>query len=140
MRIGSEHRADKERFVAHGWRITDPTALDSFDAYRGYIGGSRAEFSVAHDRYVALHTGWFSDRTAAYLASGRPVVVQATGFDAALPVGMGLLTFRSPAEAQDCIARIEADYPAHCDAARAIAAEHLDAARVLPRMLALAGV
>lgn len=135
MRMGQEHEADKRRFVAHGWRITDPTVLDSFDAYRGYIGVSKAEFSVAHDRYVTLNTGWFSDRSAAYLASGRPVVVQATGFDAALPVGMGLLTFSSPAEAEECIARVEADYLAHCDAARAIASEHLDAAKVLRQLL-----
>jgi hypothetical protein len=90
---------------------------------------------VAKHTYVATRSGWFSDRTECYLASGRPALVQDTGWSAHIPSGLGLLAFATPEEALDGVARINADYPAHARRAREIAAEHFDAARVLSALL-----
>lgn len=137
LRMTDADTADHDAFVSRGWRLSDPTRLDRFDDYRDFIGGSHAEFSVAHNRYVAFNTGWFSDRSATYLASGKPVVVQSTGIEAHLPTGEGLLTFRTPEEAVDCIAAVRADPARHRRAAREIAEEHFASHRVLQRLLAL---
>jgi hypothetical protein len=105
------------------------------DAYRDFITASGAEFSAAKDQNVRLRSGWFSDRTATYLATGRPAVVQDTGFDAALPVGEGLLAFRTADEAVEALQRVAADYERHSRAARALADEHFRAETVLAALL-----
>ncbi len=97
--------------------------------------GSKAELSIAKSGYVASRSGWFSDRSACYLASGRPVVAQETGFSDLLPAGEGLLAFTTMAEAAAAVAAVEADPARHGTAARALAEEHLDARKVLPRLL-----
>jgi len=109
-------------------------------AYRDYIRGSGAEFTAAKDQNVRLRSGWFSDRTATYLASGRPAVVQDTGFDAVLPTGEGLLSFRTADDAVAALDEVAADPARHEAAALAIAREFLDAETVLARLLQDAGV
>jgi len=108
--------------------------------YREFITASGAEFTAAKDQNVRLRSGWFSDRTATYLATGRPAVVQDTGFEAALPTGEGLLSFRTADEAVEGLQRVAADYEHHSRAARAIAAEHFRAETVLERLLGEAGL
>jgi hypothetical protein len=125
-----------ELLRGHGWDTVDGMQVTRTPSdYRNFIHGSKAEFAVAKHTYVTTQSGWFSDRTACYLASGRPALVQDTGWSAHLPAGDGLLSFSSPAEALDGIDRINRDYAHHARRAREIAAEHFDAARVLPRLL-----
>ena len=102
--------------------------------------GSGAEFSVAQGIYVETNSGWFSDRTVRYLASGRPVLVQDTGFSANLPVGEGLLAFTDLDGAVEGAERIAADYEHHRRAARAVAEAHFDSDTVLSRFLEEAGI
>jgi hypothetical protein len=110
------------------------------NAYRAFITASGAEFTAAKDQNVRLRSGWFSDRTATYLATGRPAVVQDTGFDVALPTGEGLLPFRTADEAVECLHRVAGDYERHSRAAHEIAAEHFRAETVLERLLSEAGI
>lgn len=120
----------------HGWETVDAMAVSRTPRqYREFIQRSKAEFGVAKHTYVVNRSGWFSDRTECYLASGRPALVQDTGWTAHLPSGEGLLAFSTPDEAVDGIRRINADYDRHARAAREIAHEHFDARRVLPRLL-----
>jgi hypothetical protein len=119
-----------------GWSTRD--AVDttrSYDKYLEYVADSAGEFSVCKQGYVSLRTGWFSDRSAAYLGSGRPVIMQDTGFAARLPCGEGLFAVTTVEEAADAIAEIRADYELHSAAAKRIAREHLEAGVVLPRFL-----
>ena len=108
------------------------------DSYRDFIGGSRAEIGISKHAYVAARSGWFSDRSAHYLASGKPVLAQSTGFERCLPTGNGLLAFSDLDEAVAGIEAINGRYVAHCQAARELAREHLDHRKVIPRMLELA--
>jgi hypothetical protein len=125
-----------ERLMKAGWRVRDSvSATLSFDKWREYIGRSRGEFSVCKNVFVATDSGFFSDRSAVYLASGRPVVMQDTGFSAHLPCGKGLFAVRSVEEAAAAIEEIESDYELHSNCAREIAMEYLDAPRVLGRLL-----
>ena len=103
--------------------------------YRAFIQGSRAEFGVAKHAYVSYCSGWFSDRTECYLASGRPALVQDTGWTAHVPAGEGLLAFSTIDDATAGIDCINADYDRHARRAREIADAHFDAAVVLPRLL-----
>ncbi len=123
---------DTELLRANGWDPVDPIEV-SRDAlrYRDFIRASKGEFTVAKDLNVRLRSGWFSDRGACYLAAGRPVVTQDTGFDTVLPTGRGLFGVRTVAEAVDAFAQIDADYEAQRLAARAIAEQCFDARRVL---------
>ncbi|MGI8622210.1 MAG: hypothetical protein ACR2NB_01690 [Solirubrobacteraceae bacterium] len=140
LALACDDRPAIEALQRTGWRIV-PAAPLSRDpaAYREYIRGSDAEFTVAKDQNVRLRSGWFSDRTATYLAAGRPVVVQDTGFDVALPIGKGLLSFRTPEEAVAAIAEVAGDLPRQARAARAIAEAHFRAEDVLGRLLAEVG-
>jgi hypothetical protein len=120
----------------HGWTTVDAMSVSrSLWDYRAFIQGSKAEFGVAKHAYVARHSGWFSDRTACYLAAGRPALVQDTGWSAHLPSGEGLLAFSTAEEALDALDRIEGDYDRHARCAGDIARAHFDAARVLPPFL-----
>ena len=121
---------------AHGWSPLDAMQVSrNAPAYRSFIQGSKAEFGVAKHAYVRHRSGWFSDRTACYLAAGRPAVVQETGWSDHLPAGQGLLPFSTIEEAADAVERVERDYAAHAARAREIAVECFDAARVLPALL-----
>lgn len=131
---------DRELLEGKGWRLEDPRLVGSPDGYRDYIRGSLAEFSCAKGGYVGTRSGWFSDRSACYLAAGRPVVVQATGFEEILPTGEGAFAVRDVGEAAAAIAEIRGDYARHSRAARAIALEYFDAEPLLARMLAEAGL
>ena len=118
------------------WTLVDPRrATGTPDRYQRFIRGSLAEFGVAKAGYVAMRTGWFSDRSACYLASGRPVLAQDTGLGTVLPAREGLLTFCSEEEALEGLDSIQADYQRHREAARAIAEQHCDSNRVLSRLL-----
>jgi hypothetical protein len=124
-----------------GWRVVPAGPLSKdVDRYREYIRSSAGEFSVAKEQYVSLRTGWFSDRTACYLAAGKPAVVQDTGFGCALPTGEGLFAFEDLDDVVAAFAEIGADYSRHSDAARALAEEYLDSDRVLGRLLEDAGL
>jgi hypothetical protein len=125
----------------HGWRIVDAVALSTdILPYRDYIQGSRGEFTVAKDQYVRPLSGWFSDRSATYLAAGRPVITQETGFSRHLPTGRGLFAFRTLDDALAALDAIERDWPAHCRAALEIAAEYFRAEKVVGEILDQAGL
>jgi hypothetical protein len=127
--------------TAAGWRLTDPRPVSaSIDAYGDFIRGSRAEFTVAKDIYVRPKSGWFSDRSVCYLASGRPVVTMATEFSRFYPVGEGLFEYADKAGALDAIAAVNADYARHAKAARHLAEEFFDAKRVVGKMMKDAGL
>jgi hypothetical protein len=133
-------RADVERLRAHGWELSDPTALAATGDFRRYVRTSGAEFSPAQNIYVDTHSGWFSDRTVRYLACGRPALVQDTGFSEHLPTGEGLLAFSTLDEAVAGARELLSDYPRHRAAARRIAAEHFAGPRAIAPLLAAAGL
>ena len=133
--------AVEARVRGAGWELVDPRPISGdIDAYREFVYGSRGEFTVAKDIYVRPRSGWFSDRSACYLAAGKPVVTQDTGFGKFVPTGAGLFAYSTLEEAVEALARIDADYAAHGAAARRIAAEHFGARPVLQRLLADAGL
>src|SRR5208337_3786170 len=126
---------DYDRAVAGGFsfRPVVPMSLD-LDVYRQYLFDSRGEFTVAKDLYVRTRSGWFSDRSVCYLAAGRPVVTQKTGFEKYVPEGRGPVGFDNADDAVAAIRKVNADYAGHCRAAREIAAEYFDANKVLDEM------
>jgi hypothetical protein len=127
---------DLIRLKRHGWTVIDPRAVTRTPAdYKRFIGTSRGELGVAKSGYVVSGSGWFSDRSACYLASGRPVVAQDTGFSQFVPVGEGLMAFTDVEEAQAAIAEVEGDYLRHRRAARELAVELFDSGRVLTTLL-----
>jgi hypothetical protein len=138
--IDPAYEADRKLLQENGWLLTDPKCLSTFDDLRRYYARSRGEFSVAHNRYVAFNTGWFSERSARYLALGKPVLVQSTGTEDHLPTGKGLLTFTTLEEALAGLEAINRDYLAHCRAARAIAEEYFNSDKVLRKMLQIMGL
>ncbi|MEX0585827.1 MAG: glycosyltransferase family 2 protein [Pirellulales bacterium] len=136
LALASYEPVDRHLLESQGWRVRDALSFSTdVDAYRNYIAGSRAEFTVAKDQNVRLRSGWFSDRSATYLAAGRPVVTQDTGFSAALPTGEGLFAFSTMSEILGAVAAINADYARHARAARRIAREYFDAEVVLGSLL-----
>jgi hypothetical protein len=133
---GKTRRTPRSLLAHKGWRVVDPALVcPDFDSYRQYIESSRAEWSVAKNGYVVGQAGWFSCRSACYLAAGRPVVVQDTGFGPVLPVGEGILAFTSLEEAVAAIRHVEADYTRQAQAARDIARTYFDSDTVLTRLL-----
>jgi hypothetical protein len=136
LEIDAADESDLELLRSNGWSLVDPreVAADPW-RYRRFVQGSRAEFMVAKNIYVQSQSGWFSDRSICYLASGRPVLAQDTGFSRHHPVGEGLLAFRTLEEAAEGVERIADDYEAHCGAARALAEERFGSDRVLSRLL-----
>ena len=126
---------------SHGWRIIDAISLSLDTAhYREYILRSRGEFTVAKDQNIRLRSGWFSDRSACYLAAGKPVVTQDTAFANILPVGHGLFAFRNMEDILTAIDTIESDYDRHSRTAREIAEEYFAAEKVLRNLLDQAGL
>ncbi len=129
-------------FPAHdarknGWHVLDPqVCVPDGQAYRTFIQQSRGEFSIAKETYVKARTGWFSCRSACYLAAGRPVVTQDTGWSRYLPTGCGLLSFEDAAGAAAALRQVAGDYQQHAVAARQIAEEYFDSRRVLTDLLA----
>ncbi|MGI9114694.1 MAG: glycosyltransferase [Chthoniobacterales bacterium] len=128
-------------FLKNNWRFRSPQQLSAnYSSYRSYIRRSKGEFTVAKDQYVRLNTGWFSDRSACYLAAGRPVITQETGFTDSYGGGRGLLAYRTLPEIAEAVRAINADYTSHSRAALAIAREHFDAEKVLRSLLMRAGI
>jgi glycosyltransferase involved in cell wall biosynthesis len=125
----------------NGWALVDPAvaAADPW-GYRKYVRGSKAELMIAKNMYVRSRSGWFSDRSVCYLASGRPVLAQETGFSELYPTGEGLLAFGELDEAAEGAERIARDYERHARAARALAERHFESSRVIGRLLAKLGV
>jgi hypothetical protein len=133
--------ADVELLTSNGWHLLDPLALTGDPwSYRSFIRRSLAELMVAKGVYVDTRSGWFSDRSICFLASGKPVLAQDTGIGDLYPTGRGLLTFSTIDEALEGAERIARDYRSHAAAARAIAVEHFDSDRVLGRLLERVGV
>jgi hypothetical protein len=131
---------DRQRLREAGWIVRDGAGAvgTELPAYRSYVTGSRGEFSVAKNAYVKTRSGWFSDRSACYLAAARPVIVQDTGFAEHLPDdlrGCGLLTFSTTDEAAEAMRRLDADYDAHRAAAAALAQRIFAHDVVLPRLI-----
>jgi len=125
----------------HGWRVREAQPLSlNIDLYRQYIAGSRGEFTVAKDQNIRLRTGWFSDRAATYLAAGRPVINQDTGFGNVMPVGEGLFAFSTLDGIVGAVEAIESDYERHSRAASEIAREYFDSGKVLAHLLERVGM
>jgi len=141
LALSSCEPAERQMLREHGWRVRDGLEVSrGIDRYRDYLGASRGEFTVAKEQNVRLRTGWFSDRSATYLASGRPVITQETGFGNVLPSGAGLFGFESPDEALAAVEEVDADYSRHASAAREIAREHFSHEVVLGKLLDDLGV
>jgi len=123
----------------NGWILSRAGDIADLDGYQEFIFQSRAEIGIAQNAYVKGRSGWFSDRTGQYLASGRPVLLESTGFEQQLPAGDGVLTFSTMEEAAAGVEAINRKYEHHCRAAREFAMENLDSTKVLPRILELCG-
>ncbi|HTM50404.1 MAG TPA: hypothetical protein VL285_17040 [Bryobacteraceae bacterium] len=125
----------------HGWRQLDSVSISrDMDSYRRYIQQSRGEFTVARDQYTRPNTGWFSDRTVCYLAAGRPVITQETGFSKFLPTGRGLFGFKTMEDILKAVETIESDYEGNCRAASEIADEYFAAEKVVGHLMSRAGL
>lgn len=136
------HRNEPDLAVlkGHHWNLIDPgRAAGTPGSYRQFVSRSTAEFGLAKSGYVATRSGWVSDRSACYLAAGRPVLAQDTGLSSVLPTGDGLLRFASAADAAAGVDAIQRDYQRHRRAARALAEEYFDSQRVLTRLLERVG-
>ncbi|HSR51013.1 MAG TPA: hypothetical protein VLV83_09290 [Acidobacteriota bacterium] len=132
---------DRQSLISRGWDLLSADSVGGdLESYRDYLRRSLGEFLVAKNIYVDTRSGWFSDRSACYLASGRPVLAQDTGLGDLLPTNRGLLTFTSAHQAVRQIRLLLDQYPVHARAARRIAEDHLDAEKILPRLLHQAGV
>jgi hypothetical protein len=141
LAIHPEESKDLAALRANGWRLLDPERVAQTPAsYQCFVRGSKAEFGIAKSGYVASRCGWFSDRSVCYLASGRPVIAQETGFSRFLPVGAGLFAFDTIDEVLASIEALNGDYDCHARAARAVAEEYFDSDRVLVRLLNVLGV
>ena len=136
LAIDPGETADLQALSLNGWQLVDPTQVASTpDAYQQFIRSSKGELGVAKTGYILSRCGWFSDRSICYLASGRPVLAQDTGFGAFLPVGRGLLPFNSVDTALQAIDQLNTEYQSHARAARALAEEYFDSNKVLSALL-----
>ena len=132
---------DLAALYAHGWNLIDPQRVAATPyQYLTFIAGSKAEFGVAKSGYVTARCGWFSDRSACYLAFGRPVIALETGFSNYLPCGEGLFSFRSAEDALEAVEAINGNYTIHSRAAFDIATEYFESGKVLSRLMTLVGV
>ena len=136
-----DEEAVRSEFQRNGWVLTNPLAVSQdIEVYHHYICTSRGEFSVSKDVVVRTRSGWFSDRSVCYLAAGKPVVTQDTGFSKSISTGRGLLTFSTAEEARAALDAINCDYLTHARAAREIAQEYFDSTKVLAKMLLDVGI
>lgn len=126
---------DRQSLANAGWEVVSPELTATPDAFRDYVQSSSAEFSVAQPIYVGTNTGWFSDRSAAYLASGKPTLIQDTGFSRNLPTGDGLVAFTNLEEAIAGAEEIASNYAHHCRVARDLAQEYFDSDKILDKLL-----
>ena len=134
-------RPTREKFERNNWRLTSPLQLSvDYWLYRDYIQRSKGEFTVAKDQYIRLNTGWFSDRSGCYLAAGRPVIIQETGFTKHYGTNGGLFAFSSLNEIVDAVKMINADYAKHSRAARDLARDVFEAEKVVGSLLERAGI
>lgn len=134
--IDASEEKDLALLRENGWGLLDPRAtVAGTDDYRAFIQRSKAELMVAKNMYVRSHGGWVSDRSICYLASGKPVLAQDTGFSRRYPVGEGLLAFKTLEEARAGVEEISRNYARHGHAARAVAEEYFDSDKVLARLL-----
>jgi hypothetical protein len=141
LEIALSGAAPREEIARAGWHLVDAAERSStMERYRDYIGGSRGEWSIAKEAYVASESGWFSCRSACYLATGKPVVVEDTGFSRIYPQGEGIFAFRTIEEAAAAIDELGADYRRSCEAARATAERFFRAETVLEKLLRDAGL
>jgi hypothetical protein len=141
LAIHEDESADLKALGDNGWQLLSAEEAAGTPArYQTFIQRSKAEIAIAKSGYAVSGCGWFSDRSVCYLASGRPVIAQETGFSRHLPTGRGLFSFRTTEEAAVCIKRMNEDYSMHSDAARALAETHFSSNVVLPRLLTSVGV
>jgi len=144
LALAWEDEKDEEaipQLTSQGWRVIDAISLSlNIAPYREYILGSRGEFTVAKDQNIRLRSGWFSDRSACYLAAGKPVVTQDTAFGNILPIGRGLFAFRNMEDILTAIDTIESNYEGHCRAAREIEEEYFAAEKVLGSLMERVGL
>lgn len=133
-------RAARQQLVEQGWQLVNPLEkTGTLDAYERFIYDSYADFGIAKHAYVASRSGWFSDRSICYLAAGRPVLHQDTGFGDWLPTGEGVFSFSDIDEVLEALDQLDTDYERHARAARAIAEQYFEADKVIGRMLDDAG-
>jgi hypothetical protein len=141
LAIDPREQRDLDALARNGWSLVDPAQIAATpQRYQEFIAGSKAEFGVAKSGYVVSACGWFSDRSSCYLASGRPVLAQDTGFSRYLPCGEGLFRFSGPDEALAAIDAINTDYVRHAHAARSIAMEYFESGKVLSKVLTAIGL
>jgi hypothetical protein len=141
LALGRYEPSDQAMLERNGWRVVPAAGFSSdLDAYRSYVGMSRGEFTVAKDQNVRLRSGWFSDRSACYLTTGRPVINQETGFSNTYPTGRGLFAFTTMDDILSAVEAINADYERHSSAASAIAREYFSYDVVLPALLSRVGM
>ena len=141
LALSSIEEADRRMLQSKGWKVSDGlTVSREPESYRNFIVNSRGEFTVAKDQNVRLKTGWFSERSATYLAAGRPVITQDTGFGSAIPAGEGLFGFADVEEARSAIEAVNANYGRHRRAAYELGRDYFNYDVVLPRLLEHAGV
>ncbi|MEO6733899.1 MAG: hypothetical protein ABIN01_21935 [Ferruginibacter sp.] len=135
LAAGSE-TTPREKLLTSGWQLADPIAVTVTPAsFQQYLRQSKGEWSIAKQGYVSSYSGWFSERSTGYLSSGRPVVVQDTGFSGFMATGKGLLSFNTPDEAVAAIEEVNRNYAAHCNWAREIAEEYFRFDKVLSTLL-----
>jgi hypothetical protein len=136
LSIHPDEKADLRALDRNGWELADPAQVAGSPAsYRSFVQESRAEFGLAKSGYVLSRCGWFSDRSTCYLASGRPVIAQDTGFSSFIECGEGLLPFRTDEDGAAAVEAVQGDYARHAAAARRIAEEYFDSDRVLGRLM-----
>jgi hypothetical protein len=141
LALSSYEEADKQMLEAKGWRVTHAMDISKdLDAYRCFLQQSRGEFTVAKDQNIRLRSGWFSERSAQYLAAGRPVITQETGFSYALPTGRGLFAFSTMDEILAAVDAVNSNYKLHCRAAAEIAREYFNYDKVLGQLMADMGI
>jgi hypothetical protein len=140
LSIHSDELRDRELLRSNGWQLVDPNDVTKTpEAYRDFIRQSKGELSIAKSGYVISRCGWFSERSALYLAYGRPVIAQSTEFERHLPTGLGLMSFTDTESAVWSLEAVERDYPEHSTEARKLAEEFFDSNRVLESLLRKVG-
>jgi hypothetical protein len=140
LSIHPDEHSDLEKFKNNDWQLIDPLSVaDSPASFQQFVQRSKAEFGLAKSGYVISRCGWFSDRSICYLASGRPVIAQETGFSDFLPVGDGLFAFETENDVMESIESLNSSYAHHCKSARKLAEEYFDSTKVLNRLLGRIG-